>query len=174
MMINSIQIMNIFLDTSIVNRILQIEEARTDARWEQDRFFLDRLLNGPISKGTMAFLVNPTVMSQINDTPDIELRRKLNNVAKQFRFTEISMSIFPLHFPVRFLSEEQKSEIHNICSRYHCLIRDRKILADAAFGGGIDVLLTTDRDLARKVPLIGKIFVMLPQKLWEFSNREQD
>jgi len=164
--------MNVFLDTSIVNRILDLEEMRPDAHWEQDRACLNNLLNGPVSGGTMAFLVNPTVMSQIRDTPDFERRRRLSSIAERFRFTEFNMTIFPFHFPARFLSKEQKVEIQGICSQYPSLIRDQKILADAAFGERINVLLTTDRELAHKVPMLGRLKVMLPCGLWEFSRQK--
>ena len=163
--------MNVFLDTSIVNRILDLEEMRPDAHWEQDREYLNNLLNGPVSGGSMTFLVNPTVMSQISDTPDFERRRRLSYIAERFRFTEFNMTILPFSLPARFLSEEQKVEIQGICSQYPSLIRDQKILADAAFGEGIDILLTTDRELAHKVPLLGRLKVMLPRDLWEFSRQ---
>ena len=164
--------MNIFLDTSIVNRILDLDETRPDAHWEEDRAYLNSLLNGPVSGGTMTFLVNPTILSQIRDTPDFERRRRLSSVAERFRFTEFNVTIFPFSFPARFLSKEQKDEIQGICSRYPGLVRDQKILADAAFGEEIDVLLTTDRKLAHKVPLLGRLKVMLPRDLWELSKQK--
>lgn len=164
--------MNIFLDTSIVNRILDLDETRPDAHWEEDRAYLNNLLNGPVSGGTMTFLVNPTILSQIRDTPDFERRRRLSSVAERFRFTEFNVTIFPFSFPARFLSKEQKDEIQGICSRYPSLVRDQKILADAAFGEEIDVLLTTDRELAHKVPLLGRLKVMLPRDLWELSKQK--
>jgi len=120
----------------------------------------------------MTFLVNPTVLSQIRDTPDFERRRKLSSIAERFRFTEFNVTIFPFSLPARFLSKEQKDEIQGICSQYTSLVRDQKILADAAFGEGIDVLLTTDRELTHKVPLIGRLKVMLPRDLWEFSRQK--
>jgi len=149
-----------------------LEETRPDEHWEQDRAYLNNLLNGPVSGGTMTFLINPTVMSQIRDTPDFERRRRLSSIAERFRFTELNMTIFPFSFPARLLSKEQKDEIQGICSQYPSLIRDQKILADAAFGEGIDVLLTTDRELAHKVRLLGRLKVMLPRDLWEFSRQK--
>lgn len=158
--------MNVFVDTSIINRILDLEDTRSDEEWKQDRRCLIKLLNGPVASGTMTFLVNPTVMWQIRDTPELERRRKLTSIAKQFKFTEFSMTIFPFSFPVRFLSEEQKDEIQKIRSQYPSLVKDEKILADAAFNERVDVLLTTDRKLARKVPLLTGVRVMLPCDLW--------
>lgn len=87
------RIINIFLDTSIVNRILDLEETCLDPRWEQDRAYLSRFVKGPISTGAMVFLVNPTVMSQIRDTPDFERRRRLSSIAERFRFTELNVTI---------------------------------------------------------------------------------
>jgi hypothetical protein len=158
--------MNVFLDTSIVNRILYLEDTRSDEKWKQDRKYLIKLLNGPVAGGTMTFVVNPTVMSQIRDTPELERRKKLTSIAEQFKFTEFNMTISPFSFPARFLSKEQKDEIQKTCSQYPSLVRDQKILADAAFNERIDILLTTDRKLARKVHLLRGIKVMLPADLW--------
>ena len=159
--------MNVFLDTSIVNRILDLEDTRPDEKWEHDRRYLIKLLNGPVVGGTMTFVVNPTVMSQIRDTPKLERREKLTSIAKQFNFTEFNMTIFPFSFPARFLSEEQKEKIQSICSQYPSLVRDQKILADATFNESIDVLLTTDRELVHKVLKLGRVKIMLPGQLWE-------
>ena len=166
--------MNIFLDTSIANRILDLKETRPDPRWEQDRVYLNKLLKGPVARGTMIFLVNPTVMSQIRDTPDFKRRRRLVSIAKRYKFTEFNMSIFPFSFPARLLSKKQKDEIQSICSQYPSLINDQKILADAAFGEGIDVLLTTDGELVRKVPQLGWPKVMLPRDLWEYFQGRKE
>jgi hypothetical protein len=166
--------MSIFLDTSIANRILDLKETRPDVRWEQDRVYLNKLLKGPVARGAMIFLVNPTVMSQIRDTPDSERRRRLVSIAKRHKFTEFNMAIFPFSFPARLFSKKQKDEIESICSQYPSLISDQKILADAAFGKGIDVLLTTDRELVRKAPQLGWLQVMLPRDLWEYFQGSQE
>ncbi len=42
----------------------------------------------------MTFLVNPTILSQIRDTPDFERRRRLSFIADRFRFTEFNVTIF--------------------------------------------------------------------------------
>ena len=44
---------------------------------------------------------------------------------------------------------------------------DRKILADSAFNKDMDILLTTDRDLA-ELKQFGTVKIMLPKELWEY------
>lgn len=128
------------------------------------------LRNGPVASRAMIFFVNPTVMSQIQATNNPVRRKALVGIADEFRFTEYKMSIFPFSFPARFLSTEQKNNIRQLCVEHPSLEKDQKILADAAFNENIDVLLTTDDDLPRKVPQIGKVKVMRPKQLWEFCG----
>jgi len=93
--------MNVFLDTSIVNRILDLQDTRSDKEWEQ-----------------------------VRNTRELERRRKLTP--------------------------------------------DEKILADAAFNERVDILLTTDRKLARKFPLLRGVRVMLPCDLWASWRGHED
>jgi len=160
--------MNVFVDTCIVNRILDLEASPPHSRWQEDREYLRRLLNEPVASGTMKFFINPTVISQIEATRNTERRDALLSAVQQFEFTEFNMTIFPFRFPAKFLSKAQKAEIQQLCLTYPALERDKKILADSALNETIDVLLTTDRDLVRKVPQFGKAKVMLPKQLWDF------
>ena len=116
----------------------------------------------------MKLFINPTVISQIEATKDTERKDELLSAVQQFQFTEFNMTIFPFRFPAKFISEAQETEIQQLCLTYSALERDKKILADSAFNESIDVLLTTDRDLALKAPQFSKVKAMLPKQLWDF------
>ena len=159
--------MNVFVDSCIVNNVLDLEESRPDPIWEENRKYLKRLLDGPVASGTMRLFINPTVMSEIEATPSPERRNALLSTVESFKFAEFNMTIFPFSFPSRFLSAEQKAEIQQLCVEHPSLAKDKKILADPAFNEDIDVLLTTDKDLPDKVPRLGRVKIMLPKQLWE-------
>ena len=159
--------MNVFVDTCIVNLVLGLEESRPDHTWEEDRKYLMKLQSGPIASGMIKLFVNPSVMSQVKATKDPERRKALIVIAKQFKFTEYNMTIFPFSFPARFLSQAQKAEIQRLCVEHPKLGRDKKILADSAFNEDMDVLLTSDRGLA-KLQQLGTVKIMLPKELWEY------
>lgn len=158
--------MNVYLDNSIINNLLDLNESRPEPNWEENRKYLMKLRDGPLLAGDMTFFVNPSVISQIQATTDPVRMEALVNIAHQFSFTEFNLTIFPLSFPAKFLTAEQKNQIEKIRAQHPSLEKDIKILADAAFSDFIDVLLTTDKDLARKVPQLGRVKVMLPKKLW--------
>lgn len=99
--------MNVFIDTTIVNYALDIEESRPDdPTWQKNVNYLRHLLGGPVTKGDMTFYVNPSVMWQINNTEDQERKAKLLAMFREFRFTEFNLTVFPFHFPVKFITEE--------------------------------------------------------------------
>lgn len=164
------QRMNVFIDTCIVNRVLDLEASRTDPKWQEDMEYLKRLLDGPVTHGNMKFIINPTVIRQVKATEDAERREALLSVVQEFKFTEFkfNVTIFPFSFPAHFLSTEQKVEIQKLCRDHPKLARDKKILADSAFNETIDILLTTDRKLARQGAQIGTVKVMLPKELWGY------
>ena len=161
--------MNVFIDTSIVNCILDIEEDRPeDLIWQQDIKYIKLLLDGPVSRGEITFYVTPTVKWQIENTEDDKRRKGLQTIFEKFQFTEFNITVFPFHFPAKFISEEQGVLIEKICAEHPKLSLDRKIIADSAFDDNIDILLTTDRKLARQVGQIGKVRFMLPRQLWDY------
>lgn len=160
--------MNVFIDTTIVNYVLDIEESRPDdPTWQENVNYLRQLLDGPVTRGDMTFYVNPSVMWQINNTEEQERKATLLAKFKEFQFTEFNVTIFPFHFPAKFITEEQAVLIDKLCEEHPALARDRKIIADAAFSEEIDVLLTTDKDLAHQVCQLGKVKFMLPKELWD-------
>lgn len=161
------QTLNVFVDTCIVNRILDLEESRPDREWEEDRKYLMELQSGPVVSGIIKLFVNPSVMRQVKATTVPERREALVNIAKQFKFTEFNMPSFPFSFPARFFSTAQKAKIRQLCLERPYLRKDRKILADSAFNKDMDVLMTTDRDLA-KLQQLGTVKIMLPRELWQY------
>lgn len=159
--------MNVFVDTCIVNRVLDLEETRPDREWEEDRKYLMALQSGPVASGIVKLFVNPSVMSQVKATKHPRRRKALISIAKQFKFTEFNMTIFPFSFRARFLSPAQKAKIRRLCIEHPNLRPDKKILADSAFDTDMDVLLTTDRGLA-ELQQLGTVRIMLPKELWQY------
>jgi hypothetical protein len=156
--------MNIFIETSIVNNILDLDETPQDPFSKRQKECLEQILE-EYSKGTLSLFVNPSVLFQINNTTDEERKSKLLLVFNRFNFHDFTTFVFPLTFPLHFLTKEQNNEIDNICNEHPQLKKDRKMIADVAFNDNIDVLLTTDKDLARQVRRIGLVKFMLPCEL---------
>ena len=77
------------------------------------------------------------------------------------------LSILPFQFPTTFVFEEQATFIQQLCTNHPALLRDQKIIADAVFNDNMDILLTTDRNLAHQVRQVGKVKFLLPKELWE-------
>jgi hypothetical protein len=160
--------MDVFVDTSIVNNLLDLEEHRAyDSNWKENVKYLKQILKGPVAIGSVTLYVNPSVKQQIDNTEDEERKARLLAKFHGFRFTEFNLTIFPFHFPAKFLSEEQAVFIHQLCMEHPGLLKDEKIIADAGFGDNIDVLLTTDENLAHQVGSVGKVKFLLPKELWE-------
>lgn len=160
--------MNVFVDTCIVNWVHQLKKYLSDPRRREHCHYLQKLLKGPVASGAVTLFVNPSVISQIEATKNPQLRNQLLATARKFTFTESNFSIFPFSFPVTFLSPAQKAELQQLLMDHPSLASDEKILADSGFNENIDVLLTIDRRLARKVPQLGRVKVMLPKQLWDY------
>ncbi|MDD3421223.1 MAG: hypothetical protein PHS47_02845 [Methanocellales archaeon] len=64
--------LNIFLDTCIVNYILDLDnEPRSGATHdEEDKRYLGKILNLYPKEGKIIFFVNPSVKAEINNTKD--------------------------------------------------------------------------------------------------------
>jgi len=122
----------------------------------------------------MSFLYNPTVLSQIDAIPDSkkEKRSALLSKLQEFKFIEYNVTIFPFRFPGTFPSEEEGREIAELCRNFPKLVRDKKVLADAACSRQVDVLLTADRDLERMVQF-RDLPIMCPKRLWEYFETTQ-
>lgn len=160
--------MNVFVDTSIVNRLLDLEEYReNDPNWQEVVKYLKLLLDGPVAGGSVALYVNPSVKREIENTK-VECRKtRLLSTFHQLHFTEFNLTIFPFNFPARFISDEQEQYVRDLCTQHPALSRDQKVIADAAFSNSMDYLLTADRNLAHQVGQVGKVKFVLPKELYE-------
>lgn len=163
--------MNVFLDTSIVNYILDLENERKDKIWQENIKYL-KLLKKAGANGAMIFIVNPTVMWQINNVTDENRKEKLIAKSKEFAFEDFTLFFFPLTFPLFFPTPEQIQNIETICKKHPKLEDDKKIIADACFNENIDILLTVDKDLSGQEK-IGKVKIMLPKQLWDYYESIQ-
>ena len=160
--------MNVFVETSIVNNVLDLEEKRqNNLTWQENIKYLKLLLSGPVATGDVIFYVNPSVKWQINNTKVEQRKNGLLAKFEEFQFIEFNLTIFPFHFPATFVTEEQAALVDELCKEHPALFKDNKIIADAAFNDNIDVLLTTDKDLAHQVCQLGKVKFMLPKELWD-------
>ena len=133
--------MNIFIETSIVNNILDLNEKRTNLFGKNQTECL-RLILEEASTGKVSLFINPSVLEQINNTPDETRKRKLLQKCKGFKFEEFNLTIFPFTFPATFITQEQSAFVDKICKKHPALVRDQKIIADAGFNDKMDVLLS--------------------------------
>ncbi|MGB5932995.1 MAG: hypothetical protein WBH57_08005 [Anaerolineae bacterium] len=167
----------VFVDTSTVNRMLDIDVRNdNDSQYEEDREYLTRVVEQYAKSDIVRFIVNPTVKGEIENTKDPRRRTRLLDLFDQLHFTSYNISVFPLHFPVAFLTEEEKRTLKEIFQDIPSFKKDEKIFADAVFNSQIEVLLTTDRQhlandtfrsrIQRK-GLDEKIKVCTPKELFE-------
>jgi predicted nucleic acid-binding protein len=172
-----------FVDTSIVNRILDIEVVKPkDLKWEEDREYLFKIINNYIEKNIVQFIVNPSVKQEIKKTSDPRRREQLLALYNQFHFTAYNTTIFPFTLPATLLSKEQKEMLQLLTSIMpKGFKRDEKIFADAIFNSQIEVLLTTDeehlandrfRNLLMNKGFDKKIKVFTPKEFFEYLQKE--
>ncbi len=161
--------MNVFVDTSIVNNLLDLEENNVSSLNAQDAKYLKLIFKDYVNANKVILFVSPSVKQQIDNTKEKDKKRRVELLAKfhELHFTEFNLTIFPFQFPAKFISKEQATFIQQLCTKHPALRKDQKIIADAAFNDSIDVLLTTDKDLARQVCQVGKVKFLLPKELWE-------
>ena len=167
------RLMNVYIDNCIVNNILDIGDQRSDKTWEENKKYIELLVEGPVAAGEITFFFNPTVIAQIEATNDLKRKEALLKTARVFQFTDFNKTIFPFSFPATFITAEESENLDHLCGKSPSLTKDRKILADSAFNKSIDVLLTTDGDLCKQVPEIDKTKVMLPKALWEYWRSQK-
>ena len=143
-----------------------MERSNTNSLNAQDAKYLELILREYVNADKVTLFVNPSVKQQINNTTVEKRRSELLVKFNELHFTELNLTIFPFHFPAQFISDEQATVIQQLCTEHPSLIRDQKIIADAAFDSFIDVLLTTDKNLAHQVCKIGSVKFLLPKELW--------
>jgi len=161
--------LNIFFDTCIINRILDLDKRESDAKYEEDRRYLGKILNLCSEEDKINFFVNPSVKTEICNTTKESRRQKLLKVCAQYNFKPFNKTILPFSLPGTFISEEEVEILNKVCKSNPELMKDKKIIADSAFCKEIDILLTTDRDLADiNIPTL-EIFT--PKELFEYLSK---
>lgn len=76
--------LNIFFDTCIINRILYLDKRESDAKYEEDRRYLGKILNLCSEEDEINFFVNPSVETEICNTTNELRRRELLKVCAQY------------------------------------------------------------------------------------------
>ena len=149
-----------------MNDIIDIEDnLATNQVVQKNQKYLKLLLEGPVTKGTIAFYVNPGIMQQINQTPHIPRKERLLTKFRECHFTDFNLTIYPFAYPATYISKIRAAKVGDFVRFHPGLKKDRKMIADAAFNNEIDVFLTTDKRLAHQVQGIGKVKFMLPEEL---------
>jgi len=140
---------NIFVDTSIINKICDIDIKKTDHQNEEDRKFLSKILEN----SNIKFLVNPSIKQEIENTQDQRRREELLNTFSKYHFIPFNKFIWgktkdgkekSITFPVNFLKPEEKEFCEELEQKLPRLKDDMKIIADGIFNKDIDILLSTD------------------------------
>ncbi|MCK4735710.1 MAG: hypothetical protein KAT65_24865 [Methanophagales archaeon] len=164
--------LDIFFDTCIINRILYLDKRKSDAKSEEDREYLDKILNLCAEEGKINFFVNPSVKTEITNTTNKSRREKLLKVCSQYNFNPFNKTILPFSFPATFISDEEVEILNALCEDNPALKKDIKIIADSAFCEEIDVLLTTDREhLAGKEFHLQHLEIFTPKELFEYLSK---
>ena len=71
------RVINVFVDTSIVNRILEIDKSTVrDTIYEEDRLYISEII-GYVKKGIVRLIVNPSVKHEIENATDPKRKREL-------------------------------------------------------------------------------------------------
>ncbi len=142
------KIINSFVDTNIVNRILDIEVSKPrNLPYEEDRLYLTKIIKGYVERGVIKLVANPTIKQQIESTSDLQRRVLLLDKLAHISFISFNKSIFPFAFPVTFITDIETSMLQELESEISKgFNKDEKVFLDALSNEDIDVLLTTDRD----------------------------
>ena len=136
-----------FVDTNIVNKILDIDTIKVDdPKYEEDRLYLSRIVEDYVEKGTVRLIVNPSVKQEIENTKNPQRRGQLLAKLTQFHFTPYNKTVFPFTFPAKFVTEDEKRRIAELCEKVRDFEKDEKIFLDAVSNSDIDILLTADRE----------------------------
>jgi len=170
----------VFVDTSIVNKMLSVDEKRPDdATHEEDRKYLRLVIQQYAETGRVRLWVNPTVQYEIDKTTSLEERSRLQEQFKQFHFTSFSTTVFPIVFGpdgATFLTEQQKQKLESLYQDIPKYRQDEKVFADAAFNSSIQFLLTGDRnhlakkrfrDRVQQLGLNREVRVFTPKEMFE-------
>lgn len=175
-----------FVDTSTVNRILDIKaEKPNDRKWEEDREYLSRIIKNYVNKGIVQLFVNPSVGREVRNTKkDPQRKNRLLALFERLDFTPNHKTVFPIvlsdEHPATFLSEEEKKTLEELYGDIPSFRKDEKIFADAVFNSQIGVLLTTDeehlandrlRNRLMNKGLDKKVKVFTPKEFFEYLQK---
>ena len=178
-----------FVDTSTVNRILDIKvEKPNDRKCEEDREYLSKIIKNYVKKGIVQLFVNPSVEREIRNTKkDPQRKNRLLALFKRLDFAPNHKTVFPIvlsnEHPATFLSEEEKKTLEELFGDIPSFRKDEKIFADAVFNSQIEVLLTTDeahlandkfRNRLKNKGLDKKVKVFTPKEFFEYLQREEN
>jgi len=174
------RVINVFVDTSIVNRILEIDKSTVrHTIYEEDRLYISKII-GYVKKGIVRLIVNPSVKHEIENATDPKRKRELLALFDQFHFTPYNKWIFPIVFPVHFVTKEEKVVLGELRKKIKGFRKDAKIFLDAAANSQVEILLTTDRqhlacielrDYIADKKLDTEIKIFTPKELYEYLKR---
>ncbi len=176
------RIVKVFVDTSTVNRILDIKVQKSDDVWEEDREYLSKIFECYVEKGNVQLIVNPSVKREIENTVRPRRRKELLALFNNFHFTPHNKTMFPFVFPATFFIEGEKETMERLYRGIPSFSKDERIFVDAVFNSQIEVLLTTDRaHLANDVfrtrlkngGLDTKIKVFTPRECFDYLQKEE-
>jgi len=142
---------------------------------QKDRLCLSRVAEEYAKHDIIRLFVNPTVKWEIEKTANLTRRKQLLQQFDRLHFIPFSTSVFPILFPVTFISTEVNKALDDI---FACLPeeykKDMKILADVMSSEETEILLTTDREhlankkfrgLVKDKGLDKKITIVTPKEL---------
>ena len=171
----------VFVDTSTVNRILDVEESRPEnLPYEEDRKYLPKILENYVNKDIVQLFVNPSVKLEIENTPDPQRRGQLLDVYNQFHFTSHNKTIFGFSFSAIFVKNEEELMLEELRTKIKDFDKDAKPFLDAVSNSQIEVLLTTDREhlaneklrnFLRSKGLDKKVKVFTPKEFFEYLEK---
>ena len=165
---------NVFVDTSTVNRILDMEvEKAHDQLYEKDRTYLKKIINNYVEKGLVRLIVNPSVEQEIENTSDPERREQLLALFGQFEDTPHNKTIYEFKYPGCYVTEEDTERLAELRIRIPGFEKDQKVFLDAASNAEVEILLVTDRKhLAGKGLDSPDILVFTPKQFFEYLETQ--
>lgn len=175
--IDSMRSIGVFVDTTIVNRVLDINIETNAPQKEEDRRYLSKIVEQYAKSDMLCLWVNPTVELEISRTPDTQRKAQLLAQFSRFHFMTYNKTIFPFKFPATFLTGQEKKMLEELFEDIPSFKKDEKIFADAVFNSQVEVLLTTDREhllkekFQTRVQMKGldkKIKIFSPKQFFEY------
>ena len=173
---------NTFVDTSTVNRILEIDTVEVkDPVYEEDRLYLSKIKENYVEKGIVQFIVNPSVKQEIENTSKPQRKERLLALFDQFHFTSYNKTIYPFTYPAYYVTEEEERGLGELSERIKGFEKDEKIFLDAVANSQVEVSLSTDREHLACIKvrdyLVNKgldteIKIFTPKEFYEYLQKE--